>query len=397
MNNKNQLAGQDDMNDQGKLNQERACPVCLSGERNLLYHQNFNDNKDIALTNQYDVVSCRQCGFVFASGIPSKADFDTYYEKLSKYEFSHRSGRVAGDYLSYYQKVVDFLEPFIVDKETEILDMGCSTGALLSVFKERGYSRLLGVDPSPSCVKSVKDLYGIDSVLGNIDNLHSEAKFDLVILSAVLEHLVDIRSAIFKIRDMLTDRGLLFIEVPDAENFVFHLSAPFQQFSVEHINYFSREALKNLLSVCSFELVKTRQNKISLNSIIEPDIFMLARRGGRFDGQIVKDEISESAIRNYIIASSEEDLVVKKSLQKKLAGIDKIIVWGAGTHTQRLLNSGLDLSKILFFVDSNASYVGKKLNGIIIKSPNEIRDKTIPILISTRVYQGEITKHIKKF
>jgi len=64
--------------------------------------------------------------------------------------------------------------------------------------------------------------------------------------------------------------------------------------------------------------------------------------------------------------------------------------------TQYWLGSGLDLSKILFFVDSNTRYIGKKLNGVEIKSPSDIREEEVPILISTYAYQQEIAYQIKK-
>lgn len=373
----------------------RFCPICSCSEKILLYKQNFN-NKVISLMESYDVVVCKDCGFVYADNIPSQDDFNNYYAVSSKYEFTYKDGVVSNEYINHFTKIVNFLISHINNKNARILDIGCSTGGLLSIFKLNGYSNLLGIDPSPSCVKTTRKLYNIKATVNNISNFNTNEKFDLIILSAIFEHLVDFGSSMQKIRSSLKDQGLLFIEVPDAERFDLYISAPFQQFSTEHINYFSQYSIANLLSKFSFKIIEIQQNENKLNLTIDPGIFILSRKTDENNFEIIRDDICELKIRNYIFQCSKIDLKIKKIIQEKLSNLKKIIVWGVGTHTQRLLGSGLELSKILFFVDSNIRYIGKKLNGIEIKSPSDIKEKEIPILISTYSYQQEIAYQIKE-
>lgn len=373
----------------------RFCPICSCSEKTLLYKQNFN-NRVISLIEDYDVVVCKDCGFVYADNIPSQADFNNYYAVMSKYEFNYKDGIVPNDYIDYYKKIVNFLIPHITDFNAKILDIGCSTGALLSIFKLHGYSNLSGIDPSPSCARTAKELYNIEATVNNISDFNTHERFDLIILSAVLEHLVDFSNLMQKIRSLLKDQGLLFIEVPDAERFDLYISAPFQQFSIEHLNYFSQYSIRNLLSNLSFKIIEIQQNEYKLNLVIDPDIFILSRKTDENNFKIIRDDICELNIRNYITKCSKVDLEIKKIMQEKLLNKNKIIVWGVGTHTQRLIGSGLELSKILFFVDSNIRYIGKKLNGIKIKSPSDIQEEKIPILISTYSYQQEIAYQIKE-
>lgn len=373
----------------------RACPICVCPKKTLLYKQNFNKNSDISLMEKYDVVVCKKCGFVFADGIPSSDNFDNYYAVMSKYEFNHKDGVAPDYYINHFTKIVDFIIPHLKNQNVEILDVGCSTGGLLSVFKSKGYLNLLGIDPSPSCVKAVKKLYDIEAAVNNIANFDTDKKFDLIILSAVLEHLVDFESSMQKIRSLLKDNGMLFIDVPDAERFDLYISAPFQQFSVEHINYFSQYSIKNLLSVFSFKILEMQQNESRMNLTTDPDVFVLAEKVEESNFKIIKDAISESKVKKYITECVKIDLKIKKIIQEKLSDKDKIIVWGVGTHTQRLIGSGMDVSKILFFVDSNVRYIGKKLNGIEIKAPSDIKED-IPILISTYTYQQEIIRQIRE-
>ena len=372
----------------------RLCPICSSTEKTHLYEQNFN-NKAISLMESYDVVACRDCGFAFADNIPSQEEFDSYYAGMSKYEFNHNDGVVSSAYIDHFNKIVDFIIPHLDDKNARIVDIGCSTGCLLSLFKQKGYTNLLGVDPSPSCVRTVKELYDIDSVVNTISDFYDDEGFDLIILSAVLEHIVDFDDSLRKIRSLLKDRGLLFIEIPDAERFDSFITAPFQQFSVEHINYFSQYSIRNLLSMFSFQTLDMQQHENKVNQIIDPDIFNISSKTEEKNCEIIRDDISELKIRDYINQCSKIDAEVKETIRAQLSDKDKIIVWGTGTHTLRLIGSGLELSKVSYFVDSNKRYVGKKLNGIDIRLPGDIREQDIPILISTYSYQQEIADQIR--
>jgi 2-polyprenyl-3-methyl-5-hydroxy-6-metoxy-1,4-benzoquinol methylase len=376
------------------LYMKRPCPICINLKKDLLFSQNFH-NKVISLMEKYDVVACKKCGFVFADNIPSQAGFSQYYANMSKYEFNYKEGLVPKEYFGHFNKIVKFITPLVKNKKANILDIGCSTGALLSLFKSHGYSNLLGIDPSASCARTVKKIYGIEARANNIANFKSRQKFDLIVLSAVLEHLVDLKKPLEKIWSLLKDDGLLFIEVPDAERFASYIFTPFQQFSIEHINYFSKYSLRNLLSKFYFEVVKTKKDKNEINESLDPDIFILAKKSDK-KYQFIADKASEVKIKKYIARCSKLDAKIKKTIQRKLLNRNQVIVWGTGTHTQRLIGAGFDLSKILYFVDSNTKYWGKKIMGKEIKSPRDIKEKNIPIVISTYSYQVEIAKQIKK-
>ncbi len=345
---------------------------------------------------KYDVVSCARCGFAYADNIPSQAAFNRYYSQMSKYEFSDKRGEVPASHLRHFKKIVDFIKPHMLDRKARILDVGCSTGGLLSVFRRSGYERLSGVDPSRPCAKAAKALYGIPVTPCNIFDFHEDGKFDLVVLSAVLEHVVDLHALLEKIGGLLREQGMLFIEVPDADRFDAYITAPFQQFSVEHINYFTRRSLGNLLERAFFEIVKVRADENKISEAIDPDIFLIARKMGGRKTRLCCDDFGVRKIRSYVARCSQEDLAMKKRVCDKLTGIKKVIVWGAGTHTQRLLGAGLDPSRVFFIADSNPRYWGKRLNGIPVMSPKGIHQEKIPILISTYSFQDEIAGQIKE-
>jgi hypothetical protein len=80
---------------------------------------------------------------------------------------------------------------------------------------------------------------------------------------------------------------------------------------------------------------------------------------------------------------------------KALGPGEQMIVWGAGTHTLRLLaTGGLDISKVACFVDSNPKYQSQRLQGVPVVPPGEVRNRHEPILISSRSSQRAIRNTI---
>ncbi len=371
----------------------RNCAICNSGNSSILYKQNFHNNV-IALMSNYDVVSCDNCGFVYADNIPEQGKFDEYYSEMSKYEFDHKKGIVSDKYFSFFNRVVEFLDANIDNKGVKILEIGCSTGALLSILQSKGYTNIVGMDPSKTCVEVVRNIYGIDAFVGTISTLNEHEKFDVIIMTAVLEHVVDIDAVMKALRGSLNYDGLLLLEVPDAERFDEYIFTPFQQFSIEHIDYFSEASLRNLLEKYSFKFVDSKNSVNDINQTIDPDIFILARKVEKHDYNIINDRSCELRLKEYIKKCSDLLKEVEGRLETIMSEVDKVIVWGVGTHTQSLLEDVLKPEKIEYFVDSNKNYEGKKLLGIEIKLPDKIKED-IPILLSTFSYQDEVKDQIR--
>ena len=148
-----------------------------------------------------------------------------------------------------------------------MLDIGCSTGALLAAFKQRGYTDPEGLDPSPACATIARETHGILVRTGTAADVAAlPRRYGLVILSAVLEHLLDPLQTLRDVWQVLDDEGLLFIEVPDVEGFAACARAPFQEFSVEHINYFSAASLASLAGAAGFTGVALERRRIPWRS-----------------------------------------------------------------------------------------------------------------------------------
>ena len=118
----------------------RLCPICRSSDARHLARQSFEALSG-SLVNDYDVVCCRSCGMTYASGLPSPEEFTHYYTSMSRYEDEVTSYFSSPEDQARCDVVVDMVEKSVTDRALAVLDVGCSTGALLAAFKRRGYTQ----------------------------------------------------------------------------------------------------------------------------------------------------------------------------------------------------------------------------------------------------------------
>jgi SAM-dependent methyltransferase len=382
---------------------KRACAVCGSIVSKLLFRQTFSEMSSGSLLQGYDVVVCKECGFGFADHIPNQADFDAHYRDMSKYEYQDQGGKETRYDLARFRAMSDTIISFLPDASARLLDVGCATGRLLALFKEKGYGNVIGLDPSPVCAQAAQRLYGIPVATGAVSEIAevmaAEHPFDGVILSGVLEHIRDVEPALERMRDLLADGGLIFVEVPDATDFARWPDAPFQEFSTEHINFFSATSLENLMR--RYGLVKVLSQQISRDQTfgtVMPVVTAICRKEANIQPTTpVRDPETERGLGDYIRKSQEVEDRIQQIIDALVESAKPIIVWGVGTHTLHLLTtSRLLQANIRAFVDSNPRYQGRQLNNLAILAPGDLRNRTEAILISSRVFQPVIERQIRK-
>ena len=75
---------------------------------------------------------------------------------------------------------------------------------------------------------------------------------------------------------------------------------------------------------------------------------------------------------------------------------EPILIWGVGTLTLRLLETGaLAGVPIAAFIDSNPKYQGRTLHGAPVIGPGAVRGRAEPILVASWTWQREIVEQIR--
>ncbi len=101
------------------------------------------------------------------------------------------------------------------DRQSAILEIGCSGGLLMRQLRDCGYFRLTGIDISPEAIalcreRNLDDVRLMDAQQPDLP----PASFDIIIASDVLEHLADAPRALAAWHQLLRPGGTLVVFVP---------------------------------------------------------------------------------------------------------------------------------------------------------------------------------------
>ncbi len=382
-----------------KKNIIRACPVCSGSVGDVLHHQQFADYDKSPLPTEYDVVACVSCGFVYADTAATQSEYDLYYREFSKYEDENISSGVGQDWeLERFATTANDIESLVADRKAEVLDLGCAHGGLLDELSQRGYLNLSGMDHAASCVANI-NRKGFKGYLGGITDIPRKTKmnFDVVIMSHVLEHLYDLKSAISNCRLLLKDGGILYVETPDATKYPEYTIVPYYFFDCEHINHFSIFSLRSLIQPYGFDFIKSASKSFFASSTTKyPAVWALFQKTDK--AEIISDALVDSCTKKSI----EEHIAISKTmlanpiLDSFVDSRTPIIVWGAGSFAQRMIyNSSLGKCNIEHFVDNDTHKWGKTISGYEICRPQRIKDESIPIVVCAALFSEDICDQIK--
>ena len=193
--------------------------------------------------------------------------------------------------------------------------------------------------------------------------------------------------------------GLLLIEVPLFDK---NELLPFGYFTLEHLNYFSENVLKNYLIKSLFKINKINK---SYNGPY-PVITTYAKKS--HNKKILKSEIksdfkkNEKLIKLYLKVQSLKIESIKKNILKKIPKNSKLYFYGAGLHTSILFNFIYDFLIdnfiIIGFFDSSNLKKNKLfyMNKVHLFDKNKI-EKDAFIVISSLNSENEILKYLNSF
>lgn len=375
---------------------QRACPVCLSLQPKPLFRQAFAAYSREGLMEGYDIAVCLNCGGGYADHIPPQSAFDHYYRDMSKYAQQQNAGRISATDVERFRQVVDLISPHL-RPDQRIADIGCATGGLLAEFQRRGFLNLTGFDPSPECAEIAGRLYNIHVRQASIKDLGAATeRFHLVVLTGVLEHLADVDTSLHLLRGLLEPEGQIYFEVPDASRYDQWFSAPFQFFSMEHVNFFAPQSLRHLLARHGFDCVFVERVKRFLGpTAVEPAVAGLFRLASK-PASAMRDDETEPALQRYIALSRHLESSIHETIARLVERQVPLAVWGTGTHTLRLLEtSPLPQANLVAFLDSNPAYQGQQLRAVPILAPDQFDRADAIILISSHVAEREIKHQIQ--
>ena len=192
------------------------CIICGSHQFESRY-QGIRDYEYDMSQDARGFMRCVDCGLLVLDPMPDASELSSFYPP---------------DYANIHEEQV-WLHAFLMDRyygtlhtlfkkelptQARILDVGCAAGHLIGYLQQRESEwHVLGVDMNPHACE-VAAAKGRTVIHSDFESLNLEdGSFDCIILSHLIEHVLDPAVMLLKARKLLKEGGKLYIETPNTK------------------------------------------------------------------------------------------------------------------------------------------------------------------------------------
>lgn len=195
----------------------------------------------------YPTGLCLNCGNVQQTTYYKDSVVKSLYETYYRHIYGNQPpAQLFADQYQHAKSIHDIVDAHLGNGQHRLLEVGTGAGGILQYFADSGY-QVTGLDFDKDFIEYGK-AKGLNLLLGSIDVLPEEDRFDCIVLSHVLEHIVDPSGFLARLAGKLTDSGCLYVEVPSlnevmAGNYDCDLLKFYQN---AHVIHFSMDSFTNL-------------------------------------------------------------------------------------------------------------------------------------------------------
>ncbi len=177
-------------------------------------------------------------------------------------------------------------ENSLLNGDKKVLDIGCGVGTVSLYLASKG-SKVLGVDISKRAIDtaiSSAEFLSLNNnarfVSGKFQTIKVKGKYDLILMTEVLEHLKDDRKVLNYVKNYLKDDGLLLLSVPSKNAPLYRLNMlkGFDE-RVGHLRRYTLGDLSELLLDRKMNILRTYKTEGILRNFLFTN---------RFAGNIIR-------------------------------------------------------------------------------------------------------------
>lgn len=306
---------------------------------------------------------CEKTGLVLQTTAVTPEMMIKYYANTATYLNPNHDGNPMPGKVKDLDRLLQTIKFTLGRLPSSVLQLGSSDGYTLSCFRAAGAKRILGVEPSEKSREFAFSQYGVESLPDSAESFDTNEKFDLVVLTHVLEHFYDPLFVLRKLYKNLDNDGHILIEVPLWERLD---KQPVGVLNFEHVNYFSEDTLIFLLYSAGYEPVYSAK----LFGVNQYPVITVIAKKFEIDYPIKKYcAHSKSLLESYLIKEKYFWLNVGKKILAQYNPSHHTYIYGAGIHTSQLLSKVkiLDTVTINGVIDSSPTKWGKEIAGFVVE------------------------------
>ncbi len=214
-----------------------SCPVCSS------INTTFFCKKE-----QHVYFSCRNCITLFLYPFPSSEDIHSLYEGDYGYRVDEKTEKRLRNNAKRILKTLHYVHP----QGKTLLDIGSGFGFFLEEALRAGF-QAMGLEPAKNLFAySQKKLASavVNQTYNKYFAENPQKTFDYISLIHVIEHLPHPLETIRKLSKHLNKNGILYIETPNLDSWLFRAEQKNYTFLTppDHLFLFSKTAFTNMLA-----------------------------------------------------------------------------------------------------------------------------------------------------
>ena len=181
------------------------CPLCEAADARAVHARPFRGRR-------WSLARCGGCGLHFTAPRPSDADLATFYE--GDYHAGLRQpGAAEAAFGAKYRRYADALGRHL--RSGRVVDVGCSTGLLVRLLRDRGYDAE-GVELNAASAAWGRRHYAVPIHAEPLEaGRYAPGSLDAVLLTDVLEHTRHPAEFLRGVGELLAPGGLVFVTCPD--------------------------------------------------------------------------------------------------------------------------------------------------------------------------------------
>jgi len=299
---------------------------------------------------------CEGCGYVGYIDRPTRKWFINFYSDIWD---SSKNGKqiVIKKTIPMSSKMFKLATSLPLNKNNNILDIGCGYGGLLKDFQEAGFNRVVGIESSKHRAEIAEKIRGLKILYGSFEDssvqrlLKSSDPFALILSSHVLEHTYNPDEIIHKAAELQREGGYLILSLP---NFIREPAMAVLMF-LPHLHSFTLTAIEHLLAKNSYVITDS-----SLTT--DREIVIVAKKMSQFNYTPRK--------RKDFLSIAIKKFKIELSLKEYSQHFDRVLWWykkdNRITHQARIYFADFVPLALLRFI-CKLIYTLKNRHSILVK------------------------------
>lgn len=233
-----------------------SCNLCAGRSLTLITHV---DRYGYPAT----AAACDTCGLTFLNPMMTSTAYGEFYARVYRPLVSAYHGRlidaqsIQGEQRDYAAALVGFLAPWMEGRGVAtLLDIGGSTGVVSVELSRQFKLKSAVLDPAADELDWARG-FGMETIAGFLEDYEPAGrKFDLITLCQTIDHLTDAMGSLRKIRQLISDKGLFFVDIVDFRAAFLRVKSVEGAVKIDHPFYFTEPTVEAMLRRAGFEVLR---------------------------------------------------------------------------------------------------------------------------------------------